>query len=108
MARHPSRHAENDSADSVTELQSMPAAVVKDPTGTHTSDTTLDPNRKDEDSSGHVRGQIPPPVTAIDALERWNSPKKNRWRVLATFVSVLARPSSKLPSDFSNECQRSV
>jgi hypothetical protein len=76
----------NGSANLVTELQPIPAAVVKDTTGTQ---AVLDPNVSDDTPNGDVHGQIPPPATAVNALERWNSPKKNRWRVFATFVSAL-------------------
>lgn len=40
-------------------------------------------------AEGSVNDQMPPPATAVGvALERWDSPKRNRWRVLATFASV--------------------
>jgi hypothetical protein len=88
MDSHTSRYAENGTSESVTELQSMPAAVRQDPTETH---TMLDLNMNEGIASGHAHGQMPSPATAVDALERWNSPKKNRWRVLATFICVFAR-----------------
>lgn len=87
MARHASQGAENGSADPVTELQSMPAAVVKDQKRTQ---AVLGPEVKDDVPGCDVHGQMPPPATAVDALERWNSPRKNCWRVLATFSSAFA------------------
>jgi hypothetical protein len=88
MDSHTSRHAENGTANSVTELQSMPVAVVKDPT---TEIQTIRDSLREEDiRCDHGHDQMPPPATAVDALERWNSPKKNRWRLLATFVCAFA------------------
>jgi hypothetical protein len=85
MAMPASQVTESGSADLVTELQPIPAAVMKDATGTQ---AVLDPNVSDDTPNGDVHGQMPPPATAVDALERWNSPEKNRWRVFATFVSA--------------------
>jgi hypothetical protein len=34
-----------------------------------------------------VRAQANPPSTAVDALQKWNAPQINMWRVFATFWS---------------------
>ena len=86
MATKTPSGTENGSADSVVELQRVPAAVVRD---TVAKQATLKSEIEDRATSGDINGQIPPPATAVDALERWDSPKMNRWRVLATFSSVL-------------------
>ncbi|KAI9739949.1 MAG: hypothetical protein M1818_005005 [Claussenomyces sp. TS43310] len=37
--------------------------------------------------SEDVREDVAPPTTAVDALQKWNSPRINMWRVFATFFS---------------------
>ena len=34
-----------------------------------------------------IRGDLPPPSTAVEALQRWNSPPGNKWRLFATFFA---------------------
>ena len=34
-----------------------------------------------------IRDELPPPSTAVDALERWNSPKKNMYCIFGTYLS---------------------
>ena len=31
-----------------------------------------------------ITGELPAPSTAVEVLQRWNSPKSNRWRLAAT------------------------
>jgi hypothetical protein len=35
----------------------------------------------------NIREDVAPPDTAVDALQKWNSPRINMWRVSATFFS---------------------
>ena len=35
----------------------------------------------------NIRENIAPPDTAVDALQKWNSPRINMWRVFAAFFS---------------------
>lgn len=39
-----------------------------------------------EDTSA---GALPPPTTAVPQLQKWNSPRINVWRCLATFYSFI-------------------
>jgi hypothetical protein len=87
MAPHTPRREDNVSANSITELQSVPAALVRDPIS---AQAVLDPKSPDNTPNGDVHGQMPPPATAVDALERWNSPKGNRWRLIGTFICVFS------------------
>lgn len=32
---------------------------------------------------------LPPPSTAVNSLQKWNSPRINMWRVFATFYSFI-------------------
>jgi hypothetical protein len=59
---------------------------VKDmPTASPTSETTQD-IKKNIDTE--IAGQAPdPPPAAFSALERWNYPRKNFWRYIATLFS---------------------
>ena len=41
--------------------------------------------RTDDD----IRGDLPPPNTAVEALERWNSPKSNMFALFGTYLSFL-------------------
>jgi hypothetical protein len=36
-----------------------------------------------------VRGDLPPPSTAVETLQKWNYPRSNRWRVFATFFAFV-------------------
>jgi hypothetical protein len=89
MVVETSRDTENGLAGSVVELQPLPATVVKDTVSTQAN---LNPDIQDGAAYGDIHVQMPPPATAVNALERWNSPKKNRWRLLATFSSVFTHP----------------
>ncbi len=87
MATYTSRVAEDGSGDRLTELQSMPNAIVEEPpTGAQTVPAL---NVQDNTFNDPTRGQIPPLATNVDALKRWNSLKKNRWKVFATFICEL-------------------
>jgi hypothetical protein len=88
MAMPKSQDAANDSAEAPMELQSVQAAVVKD---TNTAQENLDFPAVTDAANGDFRGPIPPPATAVEALERWNLPRKNRWRVFGTFMSRFGR-----------------
>jgi hypothetical protein len=41
------------------------------------------------DDEQDVRNELPPPSTAVDALERWNSPPRNKWALFSTYLSFL-------------------
>ena len=98
------RGTEDGPAFSITELQSMPAAVVKN---TIAKQATLNSDVQESADDGDIYDQMPPPATAVVALERWNFPKMNRWRVLATFSSVFTDPLSLSSENFgSDSCQR--
>jgi hypothetical protein len=73
----------------VTELQSMPVAVVK---SSEEAQGVLGWGVPDGNNftNGDVQGEARPLATAVNALECWNSPRENRWRVLSTFVSAFA------------------
>lgn len=83
----PIRSTENEFADSIVELQPVPAVVARDAIAIARQDNSH-AESNDGDANGAVRGQMPPPVIAVDTLERWNTPHKNCWGVLATFGSV--------------------
>jgi hypothetical protein len=36
-----------------------------------------------------IRGEAAPPIQAVEALQRWNYPHINMWRVFASFWSFL-------------------
>ena len=38
---------------------------------------------------GDVRSDMPPPSTAVEALQKWNYPRSNRWRVFATLFAFI-------------------
>jgi hypothetical protein len=42
-----------------------------------------------EEQYGDVRDDLPPPSTAVEALQKWNYPRSNRWRVFATFFAFI-------------------
>lgn len=42
-----------------------------------------------KEQPGDVRNDLPPPSTAVEALQKWNCPRSNRWRVFATFFAFL-------------------
>lgn len=39
--------------------------------------------------SKDVNSALPPPNNTVPALQRWNHPKTNMWRVFATFYSFI-------------------
>jgi hypothetical protein len=39
--------------------------------------------------SGDVPNDLPPPSTAVQALQSWNQPRSNKWRVFATFFAFI-------------------
>lgn len=41
------------------------------------------------DQSNIKDDDVPPPSNAVEALQRWNDPPENKWKVLATFWSFL-------------------
>ena len=43
--------------------------------------------RHDEDQE--LSGDLPPPSTAVDALERWNSPGRNKYALFSTYLSFM-------------------
>jgi hypothetical protein len=49
----------------------------------------------DENAQGHrtlhedVRSDLPPPSTAVDALQKWNRPRANKGRFFATLFAFL-------------------
>jgi hypothetical protein len=49
----------------------------------------------DDDSRGHrwqhgdVRSDLPPPSTAVDALQKWNYPRSNKRRFFATLFAFI-------------------
>ncbi len=57
-----------------------PDSVDKRPTN-----SINDENFENQD----IRRDLPPPSTAVDVLPRWNSPRSNMWRVMATFYAFL-------------------
>ena len=94
MATYASCLAEDGSGDIVTELQPMPNAIVKDPPAEAQTVPTLN-DVQEYAFNDPTNGQVPLSATDVDALERWNSPKKNRWRVFATFTSEFVGLPSK-------------
>ena len=42
-----------------------------------------EPGQTDDD----VRGDLPAPSTAVEALERWNNPKSNMYALFGTYLS---------------------
>lgn len=46
----------------------------------HDKDATLD-------NFENARDEVTPPSTAVEARQKWNSPRINMWRVFATFWS---------------------
>ena len=36
-----------------------------------------------------IRSDLPPPSTAVEALQRWNKPRSNMWGVFATFYAFM-------------------
>ena len=66
------------SAASTFELQSLP----KEPRGSDSAKRLGISDLEDIRNS-----QAQPPSNAVEALQRWNSPKINMWRVFATFWS---------------------
>jgi len=57
----------------------------------------LSSRRKHPDSSTRVSGEqsgdvpnnLPPPSTAVQALQSWNQPRSNKWRVFATLFAFI-------------------
>ena len=43
--------------------------------------------RQDEDLD--LRDDLPPPSTAVEALERWNSPPRNKYALFSTYLSFM-------------------
>lgn len=58
------------------------------------------PNGRD---SPDIRDELPPPSTAVDVLERWNSPKRNMYGIFGTYLSFFilgmndASPGALIP-----------
>jgi hypothetical protein len=46
-------------------------------------------SRGEQQPDDDLRGDLPPPNTAVDALERWNSPKSNMYALFGTYLSFL-------------------
>jgi hypothetical protein len=41
----------------------------------------------DADGVGDIRDDVEVPVDAVEALQKWNEPRINMWRVFATYFS---------------------
>src|SRR3954452_8298691 len=63
----------------------------------HKSLSRLSSRRQHPDSStrgngeqfGDVPNDLPPPSTAVQALQSWNQPRSNKWRVFATLFAFI-------------------
>lgn len=75
----------SNSGESASDLQHMPPSVVSDATATQAKH---DSEVRHTEPNDVVEDQMPLPATAVIELERWNSPKRNRWRLLGTFTSM--------------------
>ena len=76
--------------------------VLEDPGGSHQLDNLPKTFRTHEainlgqvstrpevEQTDDIRGDLPPPSTAVEALERWNSPKSNMFALFGTYLSFL-------------------
>ncbi len=42
-----------------------------------------------QDETEDLQDELPPPSTAVDALERWNSPPRNKYALFSTYISFM-------------------
>lgn len=68
-----------------TELQQLPAVV----TTRSQSPAKQAAHTQQAYNNDDIRGDLPPPSTAVETLERWNQPKSNAYALFGTYLSFL-------------------
>ena len=79
MATYTTTQTEPNSPGPAIELQSISRGVTPSVQSSQRNLGTSDVE--------NIRDDVAPPDTAVDVLQKWNSPQINMWRVFATFFS---------------------
>ncbi len=84
--------APSSSSNSNIELQQYPqssSSGSRPPASAIFDNTSGSPQKLGISDLENIRTDVLPPQDAVEALQRWNSPRINMWRVFATFWSFL-------------------
>lgn len=80
------------------ELREVSRLETSTSTRNHDDNDSNSPTTRDQD--------LPAPSTAVDAMERWNAPKSNMYRLFATFVSFFVLGLNDATPGVSGSCFR--